>query len=335
MEYLSKNDEKSIYTGLQGLYALSARYEFELDEDREPLHHIIRQSYDKLGQLVNTMIVNKENQDALYMMHLVCKVFYVSNQLQVSPFLMEDQHMDPWVQFFKTILDMPAPEELKTATDNNEEINSRNKNIFWKIKGICSKLTYRMMVKYGNPEIVEDKEHIKAFSVNLNQKFVLPLMESHLQQLMSRKTNFVGSKALSFSIKVLSYCTKHENTMEKLKPFIENIMFDTIVPIMYITERDINTLNDDPIEFIRNQYDFTETLFLPKNCVQDLLIYICKYKEDKKKKTKPEFLQKFLGFAVQNLNQYNDAIQTSSGADWRIKEALMYCIGTLSDEING
>jgi len=36
-------------------------------------------SFDKLGALVNQMVGNIENVDALYMMHLVCKVFYVSN----------------------------------------------------------------------------------------------------------------------------------------------------------------------------------------------------------------------------------------------------------------
>lgn len=49
--------------------------------------------------------------------------------------------------------------------------------------------------------------------------------------------------------------------MEKLKPFVENILFDTIVPILYVTEQDLTTFNSDPIEFIRNQYDFNETLF--------------------------------------------------------------------------
>lgn len=130
-------------------------------------------------------------------------------------------------------------------------------------------------------------------------------MESHLQQLLSRKSNFVGSKALSFNIKFISTCTKHDHTMEKLKPFVENILFDTIVPILYVTEQDIETFSNDPIEFIRDQYDFTETLFQPKNVVQDLLIYICKYREGKgkkKAKAKPEYLHKFLGFAVQNLN---------------------------------
>ena len=50
-----------------------------MDEDREPLHEIIKQSFEQLGNLVNEMINHKENSDALYMLHLVCKVFYKSN----------------------------------------------------------------------------------------------------------------------------------------------------------------------------------------------------------------------------------------------------------------
>lgn len=49
---------------------------------------------------------------------------------------------------------------------------------------------------------------------------------------------------------------------------------------------------------------------------------------------KPEYLHKFLGFAIQNLEQYNLKIQSEEGADWRIKEALMFSIGTLKDEID-
>jgi len=35
---------------------------------------------------------------------------------------MEDNNMDPWISFFKTILDMPTPEELKNPTVKTEEI---------------------------------------------------------------------------------------------------------------------------------------------------------------------------------------------------------------------
>lgn len=79
LDLLKKNEMLSVYAGLLGLFALAARYEFELDADRVPLHQIIEQSFSVLGTLVNDMINNKENDDALYMLHLICKVFYVSN----------------------------------------------------------------------------------------------------------------------------------------------------------------------------------------------------------------------------------------------------------------
>jgi len=55
--------------------------------------------------------------------------------------------------------------------------------------------------------------------------------------------------------------------MEHMKPMVENILFDTIVPILYVTLQDMETFENDPIEFIRNQYDFTETLYQSKNQV--------------------------------------------------------------------
>jgi hypothetical protein len=323
-----------VYAGLQGLFALAARYEFEMDEDRLPLHTIIQESFSVLGSLVNDMINNKENTDALYMLHLVCKVFYVGNQLQISPYLMEGDNLDPWILFFKTILDMECPIDLRTPTDDQDEIQRRDKSIFWKIKGITAKTTYRIFVKYGNPALVEDKVLTKAFANSFSLKYSIPLLESHLQLLLSRKENFVGSKCLNQALKFISASTKQSNTMEKLKPFVENILYDTIIPIMFITQKDVSTFQNDPIEYIRNQYDFTETLFQPKNQVQDLLCYLCKYSGSKKKKSKPEYLHKFLNFAVKNLNEYQAKIQSGQGADFRIKEALMFAISCIIDEIN-
>ena len=77
---------------------------------------------------------------------------------------MEGNNLDPWVMFFKTIIDMPCPEDLCSPTSDTSIIVSRDKSIFWKIKGIATKITYRMFIKYSNPEIVEDKELIKTFA---------------------------------------------------------------------------------------------------------------------------------------------------------------------------
>ena len=41
------------------------------------------------------------------------------------------------------------------------------------------------------------------------------------------------------------------------------------------THRDVNLFQDDPIEYIRKQEDFSETLYMSRNTVIDLLQYIC------------------------------------------------------------
>jgi hypothetical protein len=127
--------------------------------------------------------------------------------------------------------------------------------------------------------------------------------------MFKRKTGFVGSKTLNFNIKYVSSATKLQNTMDKLKPFIENILYETIMPIMLVTHKDVTLFNEDPVEYIRKQYDFTETLFMPKNTIIDLLIYVCSYCSAAKKKgqkghRKPDYLFPFLNFAVSNMNQY-------------------------------
>ena len=108
-QYLTSNNELQVYTGLLGLFSLTSKYEFEIDEDRIPLHEILGESFSVLGSLVNNMISHMENPDALQMLHRICKIFYAGNHMQMCPFLMKDKNLDPWILFFKTILDMECP----------------------------------------------------------------------------------------------------------------------------------------------------------------------------------------------------------------------------------
>lgn len=107
-----------------------------------------------------------------------------------------------------------------------------------------------MFSKYGNPKYSDKK--LEGFSKAFRQKYAVPLLESHLTILLRRKTNFVGSKSLNYAIKFVGQSTKMKQTMEKLKPFIEQLLFEVIiVPIMLITHKDITLFKDDPIEYIR------------------------------------------------------------------------------------
>ena len=76
---MNQSNQLAVYAGLLGLLALTSRYEFELDEEREPLQEIVQQSFNRLGGLVNDIASNLNNDDALYMLNIICKIFYVSN----------------------------------------------------------------------------------------------------------------------------------------------------------------------------------------------------------------------------------------------------------------
>jgi hypothetical protein len=130
---------------------------------------------------------------------------------------------------------MPAPPELGSPTEETDEIQRRDKTIFWKIKNLSAKITYRAFVKYSKPSHVQQLDHIIAFSKEFKEEYSNQLLESHLQILLNRKTQFVSSKTLSFAIKFLGAATKQKATMEKIKPFVEEILYECIIPIMFIT----------------------------------------------------------------------------------------------------
>lgn len=148
-------------TGLLGLKGLVKKYEYEMEDERQPLFNIISQTFPILGGLVN-QVLGVESATAFEVMYLVCKIFYIANQLFVCPFLTEGSNLDPWIQFFKTVIDRPVPAELESFNEDMDVIEERDKHIVWKTKGIAAKTSYRLFSKYGNPKFVDEK--LEVFS---------------------------------------------------------------------------------------------------------------------------------------------------------------------------
>jgi len=104
-----------------------------------------------LERLMGQMISNKDNVEAMHMLHMICKIFFKTNRLRVVPYLMGEDILDPWIRHFKTILDWPAPPEHQDLTEDADEIAKRDKHIFWKVKGTTAKAAYWMFTKYNDP----------------------------------------------------------------------------------------------------------------------------------------------------------------------------------------
>lgn len=148
---LSSGNDLAIMTGLQALFALVKKYEYEMDSDRVPLFDLMTTMLPLMGSLVEAYM-NQTSESALRILHLVCKCFYIANQLYMLPVLKEEGQLMPWMQFFKFVLDQQLPDHLCSHVEEMEKIAARDKTIEWKLRGIISKLTYRVFSKYGNPK---------------------------------------------------------------------------------------------------------------------------------------------------------------------------------------
>ena len=150
-----------------------------------------------------------------------------------------------------------------------------------------------MYLKYNQPDKVEGASG--PFAKRFMARSFVPLLESHLQLLFQKKTDFVGTKALMYSLKYITMATHNPDTFEKLKPYIETLLYDCIVPLMFVTEADLTLFREEPVEFIRNEYHYEEN---HKEQVHDLCFYLnsfsSKKPEKEGEKPTPDYLQYFL-----------------------------------------
>jgi hypothetical protein len=113
-----------------------------------------------------------------------------------------------------------------------DEIARNDEHLLWKIKGLVGKLTFALLKRFSCTE--KKGPNDSSFLKSANEAFSHELLEAQLKVLFLRKTAFCGTKALSFSIKFIKECVIIGNLpiMEILKPYVDNILYDTAMPIL-------------------------------------------------------------------------------------------------------
>lgn len=96
---------------------------------------------------------------------------------------------------------------------------------------------------------------VKNFTETFQKVHLQRLTQSHLNLILKKKTQFVGTRTLALSIKFLTQSMTQKDTRMMIKPHIETILFDISLPLFMTTQKDIMTFNQDPVEYVRLQVD--------------------------------------------------------------------------------
>lgn len=74
----------------------------------------------------------------------------MSNYMKVLPFLVQPGKLETWVNYFASILDsqQDASSSLIAQTTSADEIDQLDKQEWWKLKAVCSKISVKLFAKF-------------------------------------------------------------------------------------------------------------------------------------------------------------------------------------------
>jgi hypothetical protein len=164
---------------------------------------------------------------------------------------------------------------LGTDTEDPDEIALRDKCLIWKLKANVGKVCYHILSRYGKTQYAEE------WNGELSEQTMIQIghiiLEANLQ-LLFRKINqkaFVGTEALGYALKVVTSCSKIKPIMENLlKPFVGSLLCEVAVPVLILSQAEIEKFVDEPIDFVRDNIDNVRNLH-PRRCMLELIAQLC------------------------------------------------------------
>ena len=146
MARLQTQDEANIILGLRCLKELVRAFQYEIGKEQKVLMEVCQQAYPQLENVMNFIVQNTGSPNQFKIMKLVAKIFYMSNHLKLQPLLMVNGRLGVWVNYFVTILEyqQDPSSELVMQTASAQQIDMLDKSDWWKLKGICSKISVKL-----------------------------------------------------------------------------------------------------------------------------------------------------------------------------------------------
>jgi len=94
-------------------------------------------------------IARSDSPNQLQIMILISKIFYMCITVKLLPFLVQPGKLNNWIEIFAAILDSQQDpgSHLVQLTEDMSAIEELNKHEWWKLKGICARISVKLYGK--------------------------------------------------------------------------------------------------------------------------------------------------------------------------------------------
>lgn len=246
-------------------------------------------------------------------------------------YLTQEKNLETWMTFFKVILDKNVHETLESPTEDFKTIAQREKNVYWRNKKICARVLAHYITKYR--DVKNNRKEHKEFSKLFMSNYATPFLKTFMEILHRKKDHYLSVKVQFYSMKYVERCLKENSMRILLQDHLEFLLFDVLIPGMFLTYKDNEDWEENPIEFIRNEEDIMERPNSLKIISSDMLQRITS--KDfliERNKAGSVILMKFMEHAAHILTTGTDP-RTNQQADLRLREAILHIIGCIYSNI--
>ena len=324
LKNLSCNDLNRVHNALLITRKIVKLYQFARrtdTEERKRLHLLIQHTFPTVKKIFQTLISKNEPAAAL-MMKLCVKIYWSAMQLALQGPQATVQDVNDWMQLFDAVLKKPLNEK-----DMPEDHEDRPEWPWWKLKKWVLHLIHRFFSRYGIKGHIDDnnpqgKKLAMWWEKNYAQRFV----HHALNVLVSKtKGQYVTGRVLMMSYCVVNDAVELASTYKIMKPHLNFIIFESILPNLAFNAKDRKLWVEDPHEYVRKSVDPIDDYINPKTAAMNLLIDLCRLRK--------EPLQLLMPRLANMLQQYVAAGNGRTELMTLQKDGALVALGSLSENL--
>jgi hypothetical protein len=263
----SLSNEETLYSGLTLLFQICKNYEYSTTkEKREVLSHLSKRFMPTLIMLLEKLLENLQSQIFPYV-QIILNTYWVVFYFEVPENLATAESLERWLKCFMKISSDPPLDPLLRGAEAESSPQ-------WICKKWSAQIVYRFFSRF----------FIKVYLRELNL-FICEYFQNnwagnffkvYVTSVLNVKNQYLTDSVLNFYLKFITQSIKFEPLVREFRPeLIGKIMIQVCLPLLGNKESDLETWNDDPIEFIRKSEDEIKAYYSKKTSATSLILSLC------------------------------------------------------------
>lgn len=317
LTYTKSGNITAVYSSLLALNAIFASFGFcERDSlDGQILDAAIRETFPSLAEIVKaTQSTPVQTPDVAKIDALLLKILNHATHGPIPKSLCDENTLFFWMSYTKAVLEKPLggfPANTFTAA---------NADIWWKAPTRASELVARLLVRYGARKDVSNKA-LRKGTEGLRTKFFPSLIKPFETMVLRAAELEVPERLEYMSYSYLANSVMYKHPYAVLKGDLNDLIQKVAFPRLCATQDDLNLATEEPVEYLRREFDCTNLFSSPRQGANELIINACKFR--------PEFLMPVMVFLSQTLQA------ATSGGDAARKYGALTLVASLEGCIKG